>query len=42
MATMLVALVMLPLYWLLDTSLRDAAGALTIANYRTLFVDPRS
>jgi len=40
MALLLAALVLLPLYWLLDTSLRDAGKAFTLANYDQLFHDP--
>jgi len=40
MALLLAGLVLLPLYWLLDTSLRDAGKALTLANYHQLFHDP--
>jgi len=41
MALLLAGLVLLPLYWLLVTSLRDpATQAFTLGNYRQLFVDP--
>jgi len=40
MALLLAGLVLLPLYWLLDTSLRDAGKAFTLANYHQLFHDP--
>ena len=42
MVFILAALVLLPLYWLLVTSLRDspATKAFTLAHYRQLFVDP--
>jgi iron(III) transport system permease protein len=32
--------VLLPLYWLLVTSLRDDAKVFTLDHYRHLFVDP--
>jgi iron(III) transport system permease protein len=37
---LLAALVLLPLWWLAVTSLRDDAGAFTLAHYRTLVTDP--
>ncbi len=41
MALLLAGLVLLPLSWLLATSLRDAATkSFTLAHYRQLFVDP--
>ena len=40
MAVLLAALVLLPLYWLLVTSLRDDAKVFTLDHYRHLFVDP--
>ena len=41
MALLLAALVLLPMFWLLVTSLRDdATKAFTLAHYRQLFVDP--
>lgn len=40
MAVLLAALVLLPLYWLFVTSLRDDAKAFTLEHYRHLFVDP--
>ena len=40
MALLLAVLVLLPMAWLLVTSLRDAAKAFTLDHYRHLFVDP--
>jgi len=40
MALLLAALVLLPLFWLGVTSLRDDAGSFTLAHYRQLVVDP--
>jgi iron(III) transport system permease protein len=40
MVALLAVLVLMPLYWLLVTSLRDASGAFTLDHYRHLFVDP--
>ncbi len=40
MVVLLAVLVLLPMYWLLVTSLRDAAKAFTLEHYRHLFVDP--
>ena len=40
MVVLLAALVLLPLYWLLVTSFRDAAKAFTLEHYRHLFIDP--
>ena len=40
MVVLLAVLVLLPLYWLLVTSLRDTAKAFTLEHYRHLFVDP--
>ncbi|HUP31164.1 MAG TPA: ABC transporter permease subunit, partial [Usitatibacter sp.] len=40
MVALLAALVLLPMYWLLVTSLRDESKAFTLAHYRHLFVDP--
>jgi iron(III) transport system permease protein len=40
MALLLAALVLLPLFWLGVTSLRDDAGSPTLAHYRQLVVDP--
>ena len=40
MAVLLAVLVLLPMFWLLVTSLRDAAKAFTLEHYRHLFVDP--
>jgi iron(III) transport system permease protein len=40
MALLLAALVLLPMYWLLVTSLRDASKVFTLEHYRHLFVDP--
>jgi iron(III) transport system permease protein len=41
MVVLLAGLVLLPLYWLLDTSLREGATkALTLENYRHLVADP--
>ena len=40
MVVLLAALVLMPMYWLLVTSLRDDAGAFTLAHYRKLFNDP--
>ena len=37
---LLAVLVLLPLFWLLVTSLRDSAKAFTLEHYRHLFVDP--
>jgi iron(III) transport system permease protein len=36
---LLAVLVLLPMFWLLVTSLRDGAGQLTLDHYRQLFVD---
>ncbi len=40
MVALLAGLVLLPMFWLLVTSLRDDAGAFTLDHYRHLFVDP--
>jgi len=40
MALLLALLVLLPMAWLVVTSLRDAARAFTLDHYRQLFVDP--
>jgi len=40
MALLLAVLVLLPMAWLVVTSLRDAAKAFTLDHYRHLFVDP--
>src|SRR2546423_9883307 len=40
MVLLLASLVLLPLFWLALTSVRDDAKAFTLANYRQLFVDP--
>jgi iron(III) transport system permease protein len=40
MALLLAALVLLPLFWLAVTSVRDDAGSLTLAHYRQLVIDP--
>src|SRR5436190_4062276 len=40
MVLLLAALVLLPLFWLALTSVRDDAKMFTLANYRQLFVDP--
>jgi len=40
MALLLAVLVLLPMFWLLVTSLRDAAKAFTLDHYRHLFIDP--
>ena len=40
MVVLLAVLVLMPLYWLLVTSLQDDAKAFTLAHYRQLFVDP--
>ncbi len=40
MALLLAALVLLPMAWLVVTSLRDAAKAFTFDHYRQLFTDP--
>lgn len=40
MVLLLAALVLLPMYWLFVTSLRDAAKDFTLEHYRQLFVDP--
>jgi len=40
MALLLAVLVLLPMAWLLVTSLRDAAKAFTLDHYRHLFIDP--
>ena len=40
MALLLAVLVLLPMCWLLVTSLRDDAKAFTLDHYRHLFVDP--
>src|SRR5688500_20343036 len=40
MALLLAVLVLLPMAWLVVTSLRDAARAFTLDHYRQLFVDP--
>jgi iron(III) transport system permease protein len=40
MVVLLAVLVLLPMFWLLLTSVRDEAKALTLAHYRQLFVDP--
>jgi iron(III) transport system permease protein len=40
MALLLAVLVLLPVGWLVVTSLRDAAKAFTLDHYRHLFVDP--
>ena len=40
MALLLAVLVLLPMAWLVVTSLRDAAKAFTLDHYRQLFVDP--
>ncbi len=37
---LLAALVLLPLWWLAVTSIRDDAGRLTLAHYRTLVTEP--
>ena len=38
MVALLAALVLLPMFWLLVTSLRDASKAFTLDHYRHLFV----
>ena len=40
MVALLAVLVLLPMYWLLVTSLRDDARAFTLEHYKHLFVDP--
>ena len=40
MALLLAVLVLLPMAWLVVTSLRDAAKAFTLDHYRHLFIDP--
>jgi iron(III) transport system permease protein len=40
MVLLLAVLVLLPMYWLLVTSLRDESKAFTLEHYRHLFVDP--
>ena len=40
MALLLAVLVLLPMAWLVVTSLRDAASAFTLDHYRHLFIDP--
>ena len=40
MVALLAGLVLLPMFWLVVTSLRDDAGAFTLDHYRHLFVDP--
>ena len=40
MVALLATLVLLPMFWLVVTSLRDGAKAFTLEHYRHLFVDP--
>lgn len=40
MVALLAILVLLPMFWLVVTSVRDEAKALTLEHYRQLFVDP--
>ncbi len=40
MALLLAVLVLMPMFWLVVTSLRDTAKAVTLDHYRHLFVDP--
>ena len=40
MVLLLVALVVLPLFWLAVTSVQDDAKTVTLAHYRQLVVDP--
>jgi iron(III) transport system permease protein len=40
MVVLLAVLVLLPMFWLLVTSLRDDAKAFTLDHYRHLFIDP--
>ncbi len=40
MVLLLAVLVLMPLYWLLVTSLQDDAKAFTLTHYRSLFADP--